>query len=73
MISRQWVNRRTNVSSRFSEERNDGKLSRSVLESSGEGDLFTDFNSERGLTNNGEVGLNVDVATRGRFSSLELI
>jgi hypothetical protein len=32
------------TNSRFTEERNDGKLSRSVLESSGGGDLFTDFN-----------------------------
>ncbi|GET39109.1 hypothetical protein [Microseira wollei] len=37
-------NRRTDDNSRFTEERNDGKLSRSVLESSGGGDSFTDFN-----------------------------
>ncbi|MDJ0903908.1 MAG: hypothetical protein QNJ55_34485 [Xenococcus sp. MO_188.B8] len=35
---------RSNDSSRFIEERSDGKLSRYVLESSGRGNPFTDFN-----------------------------
>jgi hypothetical protein len=38
------IKRRIYDKDRFTEERNDGKLSRSVLESSGGGDSFTDFN-----------------------------
>ncbi|WP_144870652.1 hypothetical protein [Hyella patelloides] len=40
--------RRSNDSSRFIEERSDGKLSRYVLESSGRGNPFTDFNGSIG-------------------------
>ncbi len=40
---------RSNDSSRFIEERSDGKLSRYVLESSGKGNLFTDFNHNKTL------------------------
>jgi hypothetical protein len=39
---------RANDNSRFTEERSDGKLSRYVLESSGRGNPFTDFNGSIG-------------------------
>ena len=40
------LNRRSNDNSRLTEERSDGKLSRYVLESSGRGNPFTDFNEQ---------------------------
>jgi N-terminal domain of reverse transcriptase len=49
--------RRTDDNSRFTEERNDGKLSRSVLESSEGGNSFTDFNFEGCSKKSNTVGL----------------